>query len=145
MAVSNASDKATTVKNMFMLLDSDNYTIDRAILYCNYNEFDMDIVYENIMDKYRDYFEKYLVEVDVPEKFYYQPAAFAEYYYGTPGLDFLILYFAKMKSLFEFKKPTISALPKSRLTELNRLFTKYSSEVTANYKNPTEYIEESEY
>ena len=64
------------------------------------------------------------VEMEVPKKFYYQPAAFAENYYGTADLDFLVLYFAKMTSLFEFTKPKIKVLPSSRLLEINRLYEK---------------------
>ena len=139
----NSSSKEKTVKNMFALLDNDNYTIDKTLLYCDYNETGFQIEFSNIMNNYRDYFEQYLEEMEVPERFFYQPAAFSENYYGTPDLDFVVLYFAKMKSLFEFTKKKIKVLPKSRLLELNRLFIEYKEEVKDSYENPTPFVEDT--
>lgn len=144
MSVTNISNKETTLKSMLSLMNSDNYTIDRSVLYCNYKDETFTIEFGSILDNYRDYFERYLVDSDVPESMYYQPAAFAEKLYGTPDLDFLILYFAKMVSLFEFKKPKIKVLPKHKLLEINRLFVEYKSVVDNSYKNPTKFIEEIE-
>ena len=139
----NSSSKEKTVNNMFALLDNDNYTIDKTLLYCDYNETGFQIEFSNIMNNYRDYFEQYLEEMEVPERFFYQPAAFSENYYGTPDLDFVVLYFAKMKSLFEFTKKKIKVLPKSRLLELNRLFIEYKEEVKDSYENPTPFVEDT--
>lgn len=138
--VSNISNNENTLKSMLSVMNSDNYTIDKSILYCTYKNKDNIYQYTNILDNYRDYFEQYLVEMEVPKKFYYQPAAFAENYYGTADLDFLVLYFAKMTSLFEFTKPKIKVLPSSRLLEINRLFTEYKDEVKDSYNNPDEYV-----
>lgn len=140
--VSNISNNDKTIKTMFTDLDSDNYTIDKILLYCNYNNENL-VSFENILDNYRDYFDQYLVEVELPKRFYYQPAAFAENYYGTPDLDFLVLYFAKMLSMFEFKTEKIKVLPKSRLLEINKLFVEYKTIVTESYKHPTGFIEEN--
>lgn len=141
--VVNGSSKEKTVKNMFALLDNDNYTIDKTLLYCDYNETGFQIEFSNIMNNYRDYFEQYLEEMEIPERFFYQPAAFSENYYGTPDLDFVVLYFAKMKSLFEFTKKKIKVLPKSRLLELNRLFIEYKEEVKDSYEHPTPFVEDT--
>lgn len=138
--VSNISNNENTLKSMLSVMNSDNYTIDKSILYCTYKNKDNIYQYTNILDNFRDYFEQYLVEMEVPKKFYYQPAAFAENYYGTADLDFLVLYFAKMTSLFEFTKPKIKVLPSSRLLEINRLFTEYKDEVKDSYNNPDEYV-----
>lgn len=143
MAVKNVSSDAKTVKDMYALLPSDNYIIDNILYYIKYKRTDdlteATVELGNILDNYRDYFEKYTVEVDVPKKFYYQPAAFAENYYGTPDLDFLVLYFARMSSLFDFTKSKIKVIPRNRLLEINRLFINYKDEVLESYNNPKEY------
>jgi len=142
MAITNISSNEKTVKNMFQVLPDDNYTIDKILYYCKYNS-DVQVELGNILDNYRDYFEKYLIEMDIPENFYYQPAAFAENYYGTPDLDFIVLYFADMQTLFDFKKPRIKVLDKTRLLELNRLFVTYKERVSDSYNNPTQYMKET--
>ena len=38
MAIVNISSKEKTIKNMYQLLDSDNYTIDKFITYCQYGK-----------------------------------------------------------------------------------------------------------
>ena len=101
----------------------------------------MIIPVENILDKYRDYFENFLEDTTINENYFYSPAAFAENYYGTPDLDFIVLYFAKMTSIFEFNKKNIKVLPNSRLTELNQLFVKYKAEVEESRNSPEEYME----
>lgn len=141
MAVTNTSDKEVTLKNMLTAMPSDNYTIDKTLLFGDYDDQSI-ISIGNILNNYRDYFESMLIEVDVPERFYYQPAAFSENYYGTPGLDFMVLYFARMSSMFEFTKPKIKVLPSNKLIEINRLFTEYKKTVDNSYDNPTEYIKE---
>lgn len=141
MSYNNISTREKSIKKMMSLLNTDSYTIDKSIFYCKY-ESDNDIVsFGNVLDNYRDYFEQFLVTADIPESMYYQPAAFAESYYGTPDLDFLVLYFAKMVSLYDFKKPTIKVLPRGKLLEVNRLFIEYKAAVDGSYKNPTGYID----
>ena len=120
MSVKNVSSNEKTIKGMYQLLDSDNYTIDKFIYYCTYNGNEFQIQLGNILDNYRDYFDRFLIKMSVPEKFFYQPAAFAENYYGTPDLDFLVLYFAKMSSLFDFTQSEITVLPKDKILEINR-------------------------
>ena len=137
--VSNVSNNDKTLKTMLMNLESDNYTIDKILLYCNYKNENI-FSFGNILDDYRDYFEQYLVEVDVPKRFFYQPAAFAENYYGTPDLDFLVLYFAKIPTLFDFTKDKIKVLPNSRLLELNKLFVQYKTIVDKSYREPVMFI-----
>lgn len=139
MALKNVSNKEKTVKSMYSLLPNDNYTVDKMILYCKYPDGTI-IELGNILDNYRDYFEQFLVDADVPESMFYQPAAFAEFFYGTPDLDFLVLYFAKMLSLFDFKKSKIKVLPKAKLLDVSRLFLNYKKTVEESYKNPTGII-----
>lgn len=138
--ISNVSSKEKSLKGYILMADSDNYTIDKTLLYCNYKDKSIQVAYSTILDNYRDYFEQYLEDVEVPEKYFYQPAAFSEYYYGTPDLDFLVLYFAKLFSMFDFTRKKIKALPPSRLVELNRLFVEYREEVKDSYNNPDEFL-----
>jgi len=92
-----------------------------------------------ILDEYRDYFENFLIDVNVPEEFYYSPTLFAENQYGTADLDFLVLYFAKMNSLFEFNRPVIKFLPVTSLSDLNKLIVQNRLNVRNSKTNPTLY------
>ena len=142
MATKNVSNREKTLKSMLAMMDSDNFTIDKCIEYCFYGNKDYAIAFNFILTNYRDYFDEYLTTVDVPSEYYYQPGRFAEMYYGTADLDWLVLYFANMTSLFEFNKPTISILPKSRLLDINTLMVQYRAEVEEYYTNPARYIDE---
>lgn len=139
----NSSSKEKTVKSMYSALSSDNWTIDKVTLYAKYNNKCI-VPAGNILDNYNDYFSQFLEDANVDKKFYYQPAAFSENYYGTPDLDFIVLYFARMFSLFEFNKPVIKVLPKTKLVELNKLLVQYKNKVENSKANPTEYIKQSE-
>lgn len=140
MAVKNVSTKEKTIRGMAALFDSDAYVIDKCIMYGNYDG-DFDVVVSNILDLYKPYFDMFLDEIEIDKKYFYQPAAFAEHYYGTPDLDFLVLYFAGMKSLFEFTREKIKVLPPTRLLDINRIFVEYKSAIKESYNNPTQYIE----
>lgn len=134
----NSSNKSKTLKDLFDSLPSDIWSIDRMQKFCNYR--DVSIICDClILDDYREYFDQFLEEVDVDEKFYYSPAAFAEYYYGTPDLDFLVMYFSKITTLFEFTKPKIKVLSLGKLKDLNQLIVYYKKEVEDSKQNPTEY------
>lgn len=141
MALTNPSNNEKTIKNYLLFSDSDNYVVDKILLYCNYNNENI-IQFGNILDNYRDYFDKYLIDYDVPERFYYQPAAVAEAYYGTPDLDFLVLYFSKITSLLDFNKPQIKILDKTKMPEINRLFVSLQDSVKESYNNPTKYLKD---
>lgn len=135
---SNQSSKEKTIKTMMDALPQDTWNRDKELFYGNYNG--LIIGSDNILNNFRDYFDQFLVDADVPEKFFYQPAAFAEFYYGTPDLDYLVLYFANMMSLFEFNKEKIKVLPRSRLVEYNKLLTTYKDKITESHKNPEKII-----
>jgi hypothetical protein len=92
-----------------------------------------------ILDEYRDYFENFLIDIAVPKEFYYSPTLFAESQYGTADLDFLVLYFAKMNSLFEFNRPVIKFLPVTSLSDLNKLIVQNRLNVRNSKTNPTLY------
>lgn len=143
MSIINVSSKEKTLKSMYQLLGSDNFCVDRFIYYCHYKTKDFQIEIGNILDNYRDYFETKLVEVTLPKRFHYQPAAFAENYYGTPDLDFLVMYFAKISTLLEFNKDTIMVLPQTEMLKINRLIVEYKDEVQHSYDFPTDYMEDT--
>lgn len=142
MAVKNSSSGATTIKAMYELMPSDKWTLDKCLLYCNYDNAAV-VQCDLLLDKYYSYFEQYLIEIDVDEKYYYQPALFANDYYGDPELDFLVLYFANMTSLFDFTKPKIKVLNYAYLQDINKLFTNYKTVVEDNKKNPPLYSSSS--
>ena len=138
MAVKNNSETSRSIKSMWELLPSDNWSIDRGLTYCCYSG--ASIVQDDlILDKYYSYFEQYIVDVDVDEKYYYCPQLFAADYYGDPSLDYLVLYFAGMTSNFDFTKPRIKVLEYSHLKELNQLYTFYRKTIDNSKTNPTEY------
>lgn len=120
-------------------LNTDTFCIDNLILYMNY----MDIAQMPsgyILDDYREYFETLLVETDVPEIYFYAPAAYAKYLYGSPELDFLVLYFAKMQTALDFKQSRIKILPPERLNEINQLILLNKDKVVDSKKNPPAYL-----
>jgi len=136
----NQSNSKKTIKDVFDAFSSDSWNIEKTLFYGNYENI-ITVPVENLLDKYRDYFENYLEEVEVPERCFYSPTMFSQIYYGTPDLDFLILYFANITSLFDFKKKKIKILPKTKLTELNQLFVKYKDEIENSNSFPEEYTE----
>lgn len=136
---SNYSNKSKTLKEMFQVLPSDIWSIDRLQKYCDYQNLSQ-ICECWLLDDYREYFDQFLEEVDLSEDFYYSPAAFAEYYYGTPDLDFIVMYFAKIPTLFEFNKPKIKVLSLSKLKDLNKLIVYVKDEVDESRENPTPYL-----
>lgn len=139
----NSSSNEKTVKAMYNALSNDSWVIDKFLLYANYKN-KIELPYKTILDNYNDYFSEFLIDVEVPKKFYYSPTGFSEYYYGTPDLDFLVLYFARMTTLFDFDKPKIQVLPKTKLIELNKLMVQYKREVEDSKENPETFIENPE-
>ena len=132
MSSVNVSSKEKTIKSMYQILQNENYTLDKFIYYCEYGN-NTAVELGNILDNYRSYFEKFLVTATLPEKFYYQPAAFAENYYGTPDLDFLVMYFSKIYTILDFNIPEIKVLPKDKILEVNRIIVKHKKEVDKSY------------
>jgi hypothetical protein len=138
MASRNQSNNEKTLKSTLISMNNDFWTIDNVMFYCNY--LDSVILPDGfILDEYRDYFENFLVDVNVPEEYYYSPTLFSEWQYGTPDLDFLVLYFAKMSSLFEFNRPTIKMLPVTSLSDLNKLIVENRAMVRSSKANPLTY------
>jgi len=138
MASRNQSNKEKTIKTTLITMQNDFWTIDNVMLNCNY--LDAVILPDGfILDEYRDYFENFLVDIDVPEEYHYSPSLFSEIQYGTPDLDFLILYFAKMTSLFDFNQPTIKFLPITSLSDLNKLIVESRVIIRNSRTNPTVY------
>jgi hypothetical protein len=140
MASRNQSNKETTVKGTIRAMTSDAWTIDNLLLFCNYKNVGM-MPEGLILDEYRDYFEQFLVDAKVSEEYYYSPSLFSEIQYGTPDLDFLVLYFAKIQSLFEFNQPKIKMLPVTMLSDLNKLIVQNKDIVKNSKANPQEFPE----
>ena len=109
-----------TLKNKMRAMTGDFWVIDNISLYSNY--LDIAILPDGfILDDYKDHFDQFLEEIELDEKYHYTPTLFAHDYYGAAELDFLVLYFADMSTLFDFKTKTIKVLPITSLTDLNRL------------------------
>ena len=142
MSIKNASNSINTIKEMSDSISSDNYIIDKTLLYCKYKTTLTKVELGNILDYYRDYFDQFLVEEELDPKYWYQPAYFAEDYYGTPDLDFLVLYFARISTLLDFKKKKIKVLPNARLPEINKLFVENRVLVNKSFNTPLSYFEE---
>lgn len=138
MAVTNTSERAQTIKDMYNLLPSDAWSIDKALYYCVYENASV-VQLKLLLDTYYSYFSQYLVEVNVDEKYFYCPQMFAKDYYGDAGLDFLVLYFAKMTTNFDFTKKKIKILDYAKLKEINQLFTKYKTQIENSKSNPPAY------
>lgn len=138
MAVKNFSSTQKTFKSIIAGSTSDIYSIDKIILYGNYLNYSL-MPIGTILDDYYDYFETLCREVEVPERFYYSPSGFAEYLYGDAGLDFLVLYFAKIPTLFEFNQPKITVFPPEYLKDFNKLTTYKKAEVEDSRNNPPVY------
>jgi hypothetical protein len=138
MAVRNPSNSEKTIKGTLRMLPTDTWSIDSVSLYCNYD--DLFVLPDGfILDPYRDYFENFLEEIEVKEEFFYSPSLFSQVYYGTPDLDWMVLYFAKMTSLFEFNQSKIKILPLTSLLDLNKLIVFEKDKVRNSKSNPTEY------
>ena len=136
----NNSNKEKTFKNKMRAMPGDFWVIDNISLYSNY--LDIAILPDGlILDDYRDYFEQFLETIELDEKYHYTPTLFAYDYYGAAELDFLVLYFANMSSLFEFNTKTISVLPPTSLVDLNKLVVEYKNDVKNSKLNPIKYEE----
>jgi len=135
----NNSNKEKTINSMIMNIPLDTWQIDNFNIYCDYKNNLITI--KNILDDYRDYFEQdgFIEEIELDKKFYYAPARFADFYYGTPDLDFLVMYFAKIDSLFDFNKKTIKVLSPERLNDVNKLIIKYKDVVEKSKQDPIKY------
>ena len=134
----NNSNKEKTFKNKMRAMPGDFWTIDQISLYSNY--LGIAILPDGfILDEYRDYFEQFLEEIPLDERYHYSPTLFAYEYYGAAELDFLVLYFANMSTVFDFNTKTIKVLPPTLLVDLNRLIIKYKKEVQNSKINPTKY------
>jgi len=138
--IANKSNQEKTIKTELVLSKGDQWKIDNFVMSSDYLG---EVILPDgfILDEYRDYFDNFLQEIDLEEKYHYSPTLFAEDYYGTADLDFLVLYFAKMKSLFEFNIEKIQVLPLTSLVDLNKLMVKYGDQVKESRNNPVVYEE----
>ena len=136
----NNSNTEKTFKGKMRAMTGDFWIIDNISMYSNYLDIAM-LPDGFILDDYKDYFDQFVEEITLDEKYYYTPTLFANDYYGTSELDFLVLYFANMSSLFDFKTTTIKVLPITSLTDLNKLIVEYKTQVKNSKAYPTKYVE----
>jgi len=136
----NKSDREKTIKSQILEMEGDFWKIDAVETLANYTN--RAIIPDGlILDDFRDYFENFIEEIPLDPKYHYSPTWFAEDYYGSADLDFLVLYFAKIPTLFEFNTATINVISKSALTDLNKLMVQYRSIITDSRANPKDYQE----
>ena len=136
----NHSNKASSVYEEFQSLSNDTWSLDNLLMFCNYQK--MSVLPDfSILDEYSDYLyqEDFIETVELDEKYYYSPQAFAEDYYGTADLDFLVLYFARIDSIFSFNRKKITVLKRERLADINRIIVKNKERIKENRSNPTLY------
>ena len=136
----NHSNKASSVYEEFQSLSNDTWSLDNLLMFCNYQKISI-LPDFSILDEYSDYLQKedFIETVELDEKYYYSPQAFAEDYYGTADLDFLVLYFARIDSMFSFNRKKIRVLKRERLSDINRIIVKNKERVKENRSNPTVY------
>ncbi len=136
----NHSNKASSVYEEFQSLSNDTWSLDNLLMFCNYQKISI-LPDFSILDEYSDYLqqEDFIETVELDEKYYYSPQAFAEDYYGTADLDFLVLYFARIDSMFSFNRKKIRVLKRERLSDINRIIVKNKERVKENRSNPTVY------
>ena len=136
----NHSNKASSVYEEFQSLSNDTWSLDNLLMFCNYQNISI-LPDFSILDEYSDYLqqEDFIETVELDEKYYYSPQAFAEDYYGTADLDFLVLYFARIDSMFSFNRKKIRVLKRERLSDINRIIVKNKERVKENRSNPTVY------
>jgi hypothetical protein len=134
----NNSNREKTIKDKMRAMPGDFWVIDNVSLYSNY--LDIAIMPDGlILDDYRDYFEQFLEEIELEDKYHYIPSLFAYDYYGAAELDFLVLYFANMSTAFDFSTPKITVLPPTLLVDLNKLIVFHKNEVKNSKENPIKY------
>ena len=136
----NHSNKASSVYEEFQSLSNDTWSLDNLLMFCNYQKISI-LPDFSILDEYSDYLqqEDFIETVELDEKYYYSPQAFAEDYYGTADLDFLVLYFARIDSIFSFNRKKITVLKRERLADINRIIVKNKERIKENRSNPTLY------
>lgn len=120
-------------------LSTDTFCVDNLILYMNYLDI-AQLPTGYILDDYREYFDALLIETDVPSEFFYAPSAYSKFLYGSPELDFLVLYFAKIQTALEFNREKIKILPPERLNDVNQLILQYKDKVIESKENPVTYL-----
>lgn len=137
--IKNPSTNEKTIKSELIASIRNKWHVDRFIKYSNYDGlvFVPDL---SLLDLYRDYFEQHLIEYEIDEKYYYSPSYFAKEYYGDSEMDFIVMYFAKMTSMFEFNRDRIMLLPVEFLQDINKLAIKYEDEINKSRSKPDKFM-----
>lgn len=133
--LTNRSDNKSTIKEAIDISEFDTWNDNKMYTLCNYrNEFI--VPDEFILDGYKKILSTELIEVPLKEEFRYQPAAFSADYYGTPELDFLVMYFSGIHTLLDFDKPKIKVLPEHMIRKLLEIVEKNKDKVEESKTNP---------
>lgn len=120
-----------------------NTSIDAKDFFIQANYADQVLFkYKNILLDYYDYFEGELEDFDLEAQYHYQPALLSEKLYGTPDLDFAILFFAGVTSVKDFDKPRIKILPASKVGDLIKIKSIANQRVKESLDNPEVYLVE---
>lgn len=142
--VKNNADNENSIKNAIEQSKFDTWNDRSMYTYCNYR--DKMIVQEKfILEDYKNAFLDELEEIELPKEYWYQPAAFANYYYGTPELDFLVLYFAGIETMLDFNKEKIKVLPVHLVRTLLTIIEKHKDDVERSIQNPPTYYDTTLY
>jgi hypothetical protein len=134
----NKSNIEKTVKSEILAMENDFWKVDSVEMLANYKNLVL-IPDGFLLDEYRDYFENFIEEINLDPKYHYSPTMFSEDYYGTADLDFLVLYFAKIPTAFEFNTPTIRVVSRAALTDFNKLVVQNKDMIEDNRLNPKKY------
>lgn len=139
--INNPSNKEKTITAMFKQMPQDTWKIDNLETVCNYRNTSI-LPSGYLLDDYLDYFEAngFIREIELDKKYWYAPAMFAEDYYGTSDLDFMVLYFARKSSLFEFNTKKITMLAPERISDINKIILARKDELQEQLKNPPTYL-----
>ena len=132
--IKNISTEQKTLKLQYLNFLNDNYSDLSTNMYCLYK--DTILPYKNILNDYFDYFEQYLEDYELDRKYHYQPAAFANMYYGDPGLDFIVMYFAGITTLYDFDRKKIKVLPLKYMDILNKVIVHHKDSIRENRTSP---------
>lgn len=89
-----------------------------------------------ILNRFLPYLKPYATKKVVDKKYYQRPSLFALDYYGSPELDWLVLYISGISNPIDFNVPIIDVLPINILNDLNKLIILNKEEVDLSKYKP---------
>lgn len=124
-----------------LLLNNTSIDVKDFFIQANYDN-QIIFKYKNILLDYYDYFKEELETIDLEKQYHYQPALLSEKLYGTPDLDFAILFFAGITNVKDFDRPKIKVLPASKVGDLIKIKSIANQRVKESLTNPQVYVAE---